>query len=177
MTLRTFAALIVSSSIFLAGCGDDAEVAVTAPATATTTTADPPTTEVTPPPTTPPGEEEAPPATEEPEGSTTIEIGPGAAEAPVIDAAFTIDGARVDPARVRVPAFLTLQIAARSADGRAHTLRISTPGGPITLEVPAGGGASNEFEGLEPGEYVVAVDGQPTDARLVVVRGAGPDGD
>lgn len=108
-------------------------------------------------------------------GTTTSEIGPADdGEAARVPATFAIDGGGVTPGRVRVPAFLTIAISASSGDGRAHTLRIATPKGPITLQVPPGGSASKDVEGLPDGEYLIAIDGQPTDGALVVGGEPGP---
>lgn len=114
------------------------------------------------------------PATTTP-GTTTTEVGPADdGEAARVPASFAIAGGGVTPGRITVPAFLTIAISASSRDGRAHTLRIATPKGPITLQVPAGGSASKDVEGLPDGEYLVAIDGQPTDGALVVGGEPGP---
>lgn len=108
-------------------------------------------------------------------GTTTTEVGPlDDGEAARVPASFAIAGGGVTPGRITVPAFLTIAISASSRDGRAHTLRIATPKGPITLQVPAGGSASKDVEGLPDGEYLVAIDGQPTDGALVVGGESGP---
>jgi len=107
--------------------------------------------------------------------TTTTEVGPADdGEAVRIPADFAIDGGGVTPGRVTVPAFLTIVISASSTDGRAHTLRIPTPKGPITLQVPPGGSATKDVEGLPHGEYLIAIDGQPTDGALVVGGEPGP---
>lgn len=116
----------------------------------------------------------APPATTTPQGATTTEIGPGDEEAARIPADFTISGGGVTPGRITVPAFLTVALRASSGDGREHTLRLSTPRGPVTLRIPPGGAASREIPGLPAGEYLIALDGQATDAALVVGGEPGP---
>lgn len=114
------------------------------------------------------------PAAAAPQGTTTTEIGPGDEEAARIPADFTISGGGVTPGRITVPAFLTVALRATSADGREHTLRLTTPRGPVTLRIPPGGAASQEVPGLPEGEYLVALDGQATDAALVVGVEPGP---
>ncbi len=117
----------------------------------------------------------APPATVTgADGTTTTEIGPGDSEAIRVPAEFVISDAGVTPSRIQVPAFLTIALKATSKDGRAHTLRIAGPKGPITLSVPAGGSGSKSIEGLPDGEYVIALDGQATDGALVVGGEPGP---
>ena len=121
------------------------------------------------------------PSTTGPAGTTTTEIGPqageeegvGDSESPRVPADFEV-GASLTPSRITVPAFLTIALRGASADGRAHTLRITTPRGPVTLNVPAGGAASKDIEGLPAGEYLIAVDGQATDSALVVGGEPGP---
>lgn len=123
----------------------------------------------------------APTGTTGPAGTTTTEIGPSAgeeegpgdSEAPRIPADFRV-GAALEPSRITVPAFLTIELTATSSDGRAHTLRLQTPRGPVTLTVPAGGSASKDIEGLPEGEYLIAVDGQAGDSALVVGGEPGP---
>lgn len=192
MRLATICALIGCSSTGLVACGGDDErassVAPGAPGLTTSTPEDTPgpgedaqgTTATTPAATTPatPG---AATGTTGPSGTTTTEIGPqageeegaGDSEAARIPADFAV-GAALEPSRITVPAFLTIELTARSADGRAHTLRLSTPRGPVTLSVPAGGTASTDVEGLPEGEYLIAVDGQAGDSALVVGGEPGP---
>ncbi|WP_372790177.1 hypothetical protein [Paraconexibacter sp.] len=174
-----FCAVIVLSSSALASCGDDertsAITALTTATDATRTTDAPPTTSaprqtVTSEPTT-----TTPPATVTgPDGSTTTEIGPADGEAIRVPAEFEISRNGVTPSRIQVPAFLTIALKATSKDGRAHTLRIAGPKGPITLAVPAGGSGAKDVEGLPDGEYLIALDGQATDGALVVGGEPGP---
>jgi hypothetical protein len=186
--LATTCALIGFSSIGVAACGDDGErsgaAAPGGPGLTTTDAHSPDTAEV------PQATETTPAATATPSastgatgpaGTTTTEIGPqageeeggGDAEAARVPADFRV-GAALEPSRITVPAFLTIALSARSADGRAHTLRLTTPRGPVTLAVPAGGSASKDIEGLPAGEYLIAVDGQPGDSALVVGGEPGP---
>jgi hypothetical protein len=177
--------LIVCSSIALAACGGGDETAgtvrevpsdapppaVSTPATTAETTADP--TEA-PPATTAPTTSTTPAAPAPPTGTTTTEIGVGDSEAAVIPVDLAVSGSTVTPGRVSVPAFLTIGFAARSTDGREHAVSLRTPRGTVTVNVPAGGAASTEIPGLPAGEYLIALDGQPTDARLVVGVEPGP---
>ena len=108
--------------------------------------------------------------------TTTTEIGPGAGdeEAIRVPADFAISGSGVTPSSVTVPAFLTIALSGTSKDGRAHTLRIAGPKGPITLAVPPGGSASKDVPGLPEGTYPIALDGAATDGALVVGGEPGP---
>jgi len=174
--------LIVFSSSALAACGDNEERSsqvtpiTTATAEVPTVTADTGTTAAT----ATTGVTVAPPtttgATTGPQGTTTTEIGPGAGdeEAIRVPADFEISAAGVTPLTITVPAFLTIALKATSKDGRAHTLRIAGPKGPITLAVPPGGAGQKTIEGLPDGTYPIALDGVATDGALVVGGEPGP---
>ncbi len=177
--------LIVCSSILLSACGGGDETSGTVrdapqdaplPAvSAPTTPAEPTTAPATPPAaTSPPTATATPPATVPPTGTTTTEIGVGDSEAAVIPVDLTVSGSTVSPRQVSVPAFLTIAFGGRSTDGREHALSLRTPRGTVTVNVPAGGAASTEVPGLPAGEYIIAVDGQATDAKLVVGVEPGP---
>lgn len=188
--LATICALIGFSSSGLAACGgDDERTSAAAPGGPglTTTAPSAPAEEGTTTAPTPAGTAQAPVApgvstgATGPAGTTTTEIGPSAgeeegagdSEAPRIPADFAV-GAALEPSRITVPAFLTIELTGRSSDGRAHTLRLTTPRGPVTLSIPAGGSASKQIEGLPEGEYLIAVDGQAGDSALVVGGEPGP---
>jgi len=140
-------------AVTIAGCGSDHEAA------STTVPAKPPTT-------TP--KATAPEATAPPTDAT----GPGAGdEEPVrVPAHFDVRGARLSPAEVKVPAFLTIDLAVRSRDGRPHTILLAAPATQI-LAVPAGGQASVDVPGLERGRWELSVDGHPAGA---IVAGSQP---
>ncbi len=188
--LATTCALIVVSSSGLVACGGDGErSSSSAPGGPGLTTTEPsaPAEQGTNAAPAPAETAEAPVApgattgTTGPAGTTTTEIGPsvggeegaGDSEAPRIPADFAV-GAALEPSRITVPAFLTIELTGRSSDGRAHTLRLTTPRGPVTLSIPAGGSASKQIEGLPKGEYLIAVDGQAGDSALVVGGEPGP---
>ena len=177
--------LIVCSSIAVSACGGGDETAGTVreapqdappPAvSAPTTPAETTTAPTAPPPeTAPPATTPAPPANVPPTGTTTTEIGAGDSEAAVIPVDLTVSGSTVSPRQVSVPAFLTIAFAARSTDGREHAVSLRTPRGTVTVNVPAGGAASTQVPGLPAGEYIIALDGQATDAKLVVGAEPGP---
>lgn len=75
----------------------------------------------------------------------------------------------VSPATVTVPAFLPLEITARSGDGQAH--RVQVVG--ASLAVPASGSASATVDGQRRGTYPVTVDGRSL-GELVVGDEPGP---
>lgn len=189
MRHHTIFVLIGCSSIGLAACGDDGDRAgATTPAgagtgtTATSVATPPPaataapTATATPGPTGPAGA-----GTTGPAGTTTTEIGPapGEEEGPGDDEAartpadFRV-GAGLEPSRITVAAFLTVELAATSTDGRAHTLRLTTPAGPVTLNVPAGGRATVDVPGMPEGEYAITLDGRSGAGTLVVGGEPGP---
>ena len=142
----------------VSGCGGDDEEpsttpAVTAPTETETTpsvpteteddeTGDEPATE-TQPAEAPEGEGERDAGDEEPARTLAL---------------FTARGGRITPRVVRVPAFISVQVELRSADGAKYGLRF---GG---TTITAGGelnSVSTTIDGLRPGEAVV---GRPTGA-------------
>lgn len=121
------------------------------PATAPATTATAPVA-TAPAATTPPddaGGASAPPEPEAQEGGAGDEEG---IRVPV-DLVVSADG--VDPPTVSVPAFLAVEISARSGDGRPHTVEVAG----VTLEVPATGTATAQADGLRSSSYPITVDG------------------
>jgi len=142
--------------IVASGCGgDDEDPAPTTSETATTPTATVETPTETAPPE-PPVETETvttpvvPP--EEQEG------GAGDEEPARTLALFTARDGRIRPRVIRVPAFISIQVELRSADGSEYGLRF----GDVTIR--AGGelnSTSKTIDGLRPGEAIV---GRPTGA-------------
>jgi hypothetical protein len=151
---RNLAVLGLIAGVFaISGCGGDEEEASTTPSN--TTQAETATTESVPTET----DEAPPPAETTPEPATTPEDMPGGAgdEEPARTLAlFTADGGRIRPRVVRVPAFISIQVELRSADGQGYGLRF----GDTTIE--AGGdlnSASTTIDGLRPGKAIM---GRPT---------------
>jgi hypothetical protein len=152
------AALGVVVVLVLAGCGDDDEESSSKTATQTQTEKSPP-----PPPTvteTQPQQEETEPELEptetvEPPPETSPEDAPGGAgdEEPARSLAlFTGRGGRITPRVVRVPAFISIRIELRSADGREYALRFK---GETVRVSSALGSVSTTFDGLRPGASIV----------------------
>ena len=144
----------------LAGCGDDDEESAAGGETeqtqTQTETTGMETTETVPPPT---AEEPEPPT--ETEAETSPEDMPGGAgdEEPARTLAlFTGEGGRITPRVIRVPAFISIRIELRSADGREYGLEFDGE----TIQVSGGlGSVSTTIDGLRPGETVL---GTPTGA-------------
>ena len=143
----------------LSGCGEDDEEAAR-----TTSTAPPATVPVETVPTeateTVPIETETETETEsEPVGTPEEQEGGQGDEEPARTLAlFTARGGRITPRAIRVPAFISIQVELRSADGKIYGLRF---GG---TTITAGGelnSVSTTIDGLRPGE---AVFGRPTGA-------------
>jgi hypothetical protein len=142
----------------LSGCGGDDESDSTTPAASTPT--ETATTESTP---TETGEQEPdvtePEAETEPEAPESPEDMPGGAgdEEPARTLALlTGRGGRISPRVVRVPAFISVKVELRSADGATYGLRFGN------TTVTAGGqlhSVSTTLDSLRPGEAVV---GRPT---------------
>ena len=143
----------------LSGCGEDDEEAAR-----TTSTAPPATVPVETVPTeateTVPIETETETETEsEPVGTPEEQEGGQGDEEPARTLAlFTARSGRITPRAIRVPAFISIQVELRSADGKIYGLRF---GG---TTITAGGelnSVSTTIDGLRPGE---AVFGRPTGA-------------
>jgi Neuroendocrine-specific golgi protein P55 (NESP55) len=155
--------LVLALAVLLAGCGSDDERAdtETTPSTATTETQTETAETEAESESEPETETETGPATTEttaPEtGPTTSpEDQPGGAgdEEPARSLALLSGrGGRITPRVVRVPAFISIRVELRSADGAPYGLRLNgrtlRAGGPI-------GSASTLLDGLRPGAAVVA---------------------
>ena len=151
------------------GCGGDDDADSTAPAatarTETEETASTPTEART----------EAEPAETEAETSEEPEAQPGGAgdEEPARTLAlFTGRGGRIAPRVVRVPAFISVQLELRSADGATYALRFGD------TTITAGGelnSVSTTIDGLRPGEAITGkADGKGTDVRISATAEPGP---
>ena len=149
---------LIALSVAVSGCGGDDEQASTTP----TTTTPAETTESTPTETV-----ERPLATEteaelepetEAESPEDMPGGAGDEEPARTLALFTGRGGRISPRMVRVPAFISVRIELRSADGAAYALRFGNK------TIAAGDkleSASTTIDGLRPGQ---AITGRPTAA-------------
>jgi hypothetical protein len=146
---KLVAAALIAAAVAGAGCGGDDDSATTTPATSNTGTSVKTTPTDTQTETKP--AETAPATTTE----TSPEDMPGGAgdEEPARTLAlFTARGGRITPRLVRVPAFISVQIELRSADGARYSLRF----GDVTIR--AGGqinSTSTTIDGLRPGEAIV----------------------
>lgn len=159
-----FAGALLAAALALGACGGDDEEPQTTPAVTATTETE---TETTPEPDTSPAETETVPEETVPEEEAETETAPSPEETPGgagdeeparTLALFTARNGRITPRVVRVPAFISIQIELRSADGGEYGLRFGE------LSVSAGGeinSASVTVDGLRPNERVVGV---PTDA-------------
>jgi hypothetical protein len=148
-TRKLVAACLVAGALVAAGCGGDEEPADTTPTptveapTDTSATVTTPTKEHT---------ESAPAETAPGSGTgtgtgTSPEDAPGGAgdEEPARTLAlFTARGGQIRPRIVRVPAFISVQVELRSADGGDYALRF----GSVTVKP----GTGHTFDGLRPGE-------------------------
>jgi hypothetical protein len=144
-------ALLVALALSVSACGDDDDESSTAPgvtettATGTTTEAVPTETEA---------EAEPPPAETTPSAESP-EDEPGGAgdEEPARTLAlFTARDGRITPRVVRVPAFISIQVELRSADGAVYSLRFGdtmiTAGADLNS-------VSTTIDGLRPNEAIV----------------------
>jgi hypothetical protein len=150
---------LIALSVAVSGCGGDDEEASTTPTTTapqeTTTTESTPTETTEQPPATTETEAEAETEAESPED---MPGGAGDEEPARTLALFTGRAGRISPRVVRVPAFISVRIELRSADGAAYALRFGNK------TIAAGdklASASTTIDGLRPGQ---AITGRPTAA-------------
>jgi hypothetical protein len=106
---------------------------------------------------------------EETEPTTSPEDQPGGAgdEEPARTLAmFTGEGGRITPRVVRVPAFISIRVELRSADGREYGLLFETETSRVRISVSGQlGSASSTIDGLRPGQ---AITGRPQGAGSAV---------
>jgi hypothetical protein len=168
-TRKLVTACLVAAALGAAGCGGDDEPASTTPAATaeTETTATLSTPEETPTATSP---TETIPTT----GSSPEDMpgGAGDEEPARTLALFTARGGQIRPRLVRVPAFISVQIELRSADGENYALRF----GDVTIRA---GGAINStsttIDGLRPGESIAGVpQGAGNKVRISATAEPGP---
>jgi hypothetical protein len=143
---------VLVALLALAGCGGDDEPQPTAPAAAPTESETTPSVPAE-------TEPEAPVTETVTEPTDSPEDMPGGAgdEEPARTLAlFTARDGRIRPRVVRVPAFISIQVELRSADGTSYALRF----GDTTIK--AGGelnSVSTTIDGLRPGK---AITGHPS---------------
>jgi hypothetical protein len=163
--------LVIALALAVSGCGGDDEQASSTPATtAMTETA---ATESTPAETV---TEESPGVeTETVPAESTPEDQPGGAgdEEPARTLAlFTANDGRITPAVVRVPAFISIEVQLRSADGTKYKLRFGD------TTITAGGGLSSvstTIDGLRPGKAIVGTpEGPGNRVRVEATAEPGP---
>ena len=154
-TRKRGCALLVAGLIALSGCGgDDEEPASTTPAVTAPTETE--RTESSPTEMEPVLTDET--ETEPAESPEEQEGGAGDEEPARTLALFTARDGRISPRAIRVPAFISIQVELRSADGKTYGLKFGD------TTITAGGelnSVSTTIDGLRPGE---AVFGTPTGA-------------
>lgn len=176
------AACLLTLALAVGACGDDDDESAEA---TTTTPAENTTNDETAPETTP-GETETEPEPEpEPETdtetapTTSPEDQPGGAgdEEPARTLAmFTGEGGRIVPRVVRVPAFISIRVELRSADGQGYGLAFATDTSRVSMRVSGAlGSTSSTIDGLRPGQ---AITGNPigngTPVRIEATAEPGP---
>jgi hypothetical protein len=182
------AAWLLTLVLAVGACGDDDDESAEATAT---TPAETTTTEETAPETTPDDTEtetEAETETErEPEPEPDTDTGPSASpedqpggagdEEPARTLAmFTGEGGRIVPRVVRVPAYISIRVELRSADGQEYGLAFATDTSSVRVRVSGAlGSVSSTIDGLRPGQ---AITGNPigngTPVRIEATAEPGP---
>jgi hypothetical protein len=177
---------VLALALAVGACGEDdeerAEGTTTSPSETPTETA---TTEQTAPEVVP--EETETEAEPEPETETGTETAPstspedqpggaGDEETARTLALFTGDGGRITPRVVRVPAFISIRMELRSADGREYGLRFTNETNRVRINVSGQlSSVSSTIDGLRPGE---AITGHPigtgTRVRIEATAEPGP---
>jgi hypothetical protein len=154
----------------VSGCGGDDEESSSAPSTAPTTTSSETATVEVPTAT----EQESEPETETtPAESPEDEPGGAGDEEPARTLAlFTAKDGRITPRMVRVPAFISIEVQLRSADGEKYRMRF----GDVTIT--AGGdlsSVSTTIDGLRPGKAIVGTpEGPGNRVRIEATAEPGP---
>ena len=151
------------------GCGDDDEEpsstsAMTAPAETSTTENEPTPTET---------KQESPGTESAPESTPEDQPGGAGDEEPARTLAlFTARDGRITPRVVRVPAFISIEVQLRSADGAEYKMRF----GDVTIT--AGGALSSvstTIDGLRPGRAIVGTpEGPGNRVRIEATAEPGP---
>jgi hypothetical protein len=161
-------------ALALAGCGGDDEAEPRAstepPPASTAETATEPETEPAP---APDPETETLPDDGDGTGTGSPESGTGGAgdEEPARTLAlFTGANGRITPRVIRVPAFISIRVELRSADGERYTLTFGDKALQVTDELVS---VSSSFDGLRPGAALVGKAGG-TGAKVRVEATAEP---
>jgi hypothetical protein len=180
------ASCLLTLALAVGACGDDddesAEATTTTPAE--TTTNDETAPETTPDETETEAETETEP---EPEPETDTETAPttspedqpggaGDEEPARTLAMFTGEGGRIVPRVVRVPAFISIRVELRSADGQGYGLAFATDTSRVSMRVSGALGSTwSTIDGLRPGQ---AITGNPigngTPVRIEATAEPGP---
>jgi hypothetical protein len=160
---------LIAVLVAVPGCGGDNDTGSTAPAA--TARAEMEETGSTP----TEARAETDPAETEAETAEEPEAMPGGAgdEEPARTLAlFTGRGGRIAPRVVRVPAFISVQVELRSADGATYALRFGD------TTITAGGelnSVSTTIDGLRPGEAIAGrATGKGNDVRISATAEPGP---
>jgi hypothetical protein len=181
-------ACLLALALAVGACGDDdeerAERTATSPSTTPTETT---TTEET-----VPEETETEPETEtetesETESENETETAPGASpedqpggagdEEPARTLAlFTGEGGRITPRVVRVPAFISIRVELRSADGQEYGLLFVNETSRVSMRISGAlGSTSSTIDGLRPGQAIIGKPvGTGTRVRIEATAEPGP---
>lgn len=164
-------AMVLALAFAVSGCGGDDEDTPSSPSTSPAETSSETATAEAPTETEPVVEDKAESAPAE----TLPEDEPGGAgdEEPARTLAlFTANDGRITPRVVRVPAFISIEVQLRSADGAKYRMRF----GDTTISVGGGlGSVSTTIDGLRPGKAIVGTpEGPGNRVRIEATAEPGP---
>jgi hypothetical protein len=114
--------------------------------------------------------------TEVPTSPEELEGGGGDEEPARTLALFTGRDGRITPRVVRVPAFISVRVELRSADGREYGLEFENETTKVKVRVSGGlSSVSSTIDGMRPGEAIVGKpDGVGTRVRIEATAEPGP---
>jgi hypothetical protein len=174
------AALALVGVLALAGCGGDDEESADATATSTAERtrieSETETQSETEKESETESSKETETETEVPTSPEDLEGGGGDEEPARTLALFTGRDGRITPRVVRVPAFISVRVELRSADGREYGLEFENETTRVKVKVSGGlSSVSSTIDGMRPGEAIVGKpDGRGTRVRIEATAEPGP---
>jgi hypothetical protein len=180
-------ACLLALALVAGACGDDDEERAERTATSPSTPKENTTTEETVPEETETESETESETETETESENETETAPGASpedqpggagdEEPARTLAlFTGEGGRITPRVVRVPAFISIRVELRSADGQEYGLLFVNETSRVSMRISGAlGSTSSTIDGLRPGQAIIGKPvGTGTRVRIEATAEPGP---